>query len=51
MGAVDGMLLHVSTLAAGNITPPNPPPSRGRAFPRFGPQHKTFPSKNIIPVT
>jgi hypothetical protein len=33
--AVDGVLLHVSTCAAGNISPSQPPPSRGRAPPHF----------------
>src|SRR6266851_1630187 len=32
MGAVDGMLLHVSTLAAGNITPSQPSPFKGEGF-------------------
>jgi hypothetical protein len=52
MGAVDGMLLHVSILAAGNITPSQPSPIKGGGLlSGFGPQPKTFLPKNIIPVT
>ena len=37
MGAVDGMLLHVSILAAGNIAPSQPSPIKGEAFAGFRP--------------
>jgi hypothetical protein len=52
MGAVYGMLLHVSTLAAGNITPSQPSPIKGEGFCQVSAHSiKPFHSKNIIPVT
>ena len=51
MGAVDGMLLHVSILAAGNITPSQPSPIKGGGLlSGFGPQPKTFLPKNYTGI-